>query len=371
MNSLVETMVDAAWLDITKKMERISGRIGDSFPHVSVNGRYDDNELDWWTNGFWPGILWMVYEETRNPAYRQIAESCENKLDRPLHDFEPLHHDVGFMWSLSSVASYKLTGNALSKRRALTAASHLAGRFNSKGNFIRAWNGTGKEGWAIIDCLMNLPLLFWASETTGDPRFMHIAQAHADTVMREFLLEDGSVHHVVVFDPHTGLRVGALGGQGYSAFSAWSRGAAWAVYGLTLAYGYTQNQRYLDKAIEVSRYVLKNLPADRVPPWDFKASEDQIWAKDSSAAACLASGLLEIAKYSQGEIAEYCHRSACDIMQSLYSNYFAHDSAEEGLLKKATVSFPDNRHIEVPVIYGDYFFIEALLKLKGRQTLFW
>lgn len=364
-------MVQAIWDHVKTKLERTSKRIGATFPHASIQGQYDNNALDWWTNGFWPGILWMLYEETGNVKYRQLAESCEQQLDEPLLSYEPLYHDIGFMWSLTSVASYQITGNEESRRRALTAASHLAGRFNYKGSFIRAWNGAGHEGWAIIDCLMNLPILFWASETTGDPRFKHIAEVHADTAIREFIQQDGSVHHIVAFNPHTGIREGALGGQGYAPDSAWARGAAWAVYGFTLVYGYTQQQRYLDAAIRVSRYVWANLPQDGVPPWDFRAPEDQIWAKDSSAAACLASGWLELAKYVQPEEAEeYCNRAG-KILSSLYTNYYAHQPNEEGLLLRATVSYPDNRFIEVPLIYGDYFFIEALLKMKGRKNTFW
>lgn len=146
------------------------------------------------------------------------------------------------------MAQFKLLGHEDSRRRAMTAASHLAGRFNPAGQFIRAWNQPERVGWAIIDCMMNLPLLYWASEETKDPRFRHIARLHADTTLREFLRLDGSTHHIVCFDPETGERQEALGGQGYDPNSAWSRGTAWAIYGMALSARYTGDQRYIDAA---------------------------------------------------------------------------------------------------------------------------
>lgn len=364
-----DSWIESAWTEITRKIDRTKDRLQDTFPHVSINGVYDDNALDWWTNGFWPGILWLLYRENKKPVYRDLAVSCEKKLEAPLYEFELLHHDIGFMWIPTSVANYKITGNPLSLRHALTAASHLAGRFNLQGRFIRAWNGDNAIGWAIIDCLMNLPILFWASETTADPRFRHIAIAHADTVMREFIQQDGSVHHIVSFNPETGERIEALGGQGYSATSAWSRGAAWAIYGFALAYKYTGKERYLQASKKIADFYLGQLPQDMVPPWDFRAPADQLWAKDTSAAACAASGLLEMARLDAD--GQHYHDSAIKTLQSLYLNYGSWNEDEEGLIKESTVSFPENRHVSVPVIYGDFFFIEAILKVKGQTNFFW
>lgn len=159
------------WKKIVSKVERTSKRIGDSFPYASVNGTYNTESNDWWTNGFWPGLLWLIYKDNTHADFRDLAVSVENQMDETLLGYEKLHHDVGFMWSLTSVVQYKLLGTEASRLRGLMAASHLAGRFNLKGQFIRAWNGENQQGWAIIDCLMNLPLLYWASETTNDPRF--------------------------------------------------------------------------------------------------------------------------------------------------------------------------------------------------------
>jgi len=364
---------EAVWAKIEAKISRTSRRIGATFPYVSIHGgKYNAADADWWTNGFWPGMLWMLYRETGEARYRDIAEACEAKLDEPLHSFDVLHHDVGFMWSLSAVADYKLTGSEQAKRRALTAASHLAGRFNPKGGFLRAWLGEGREGWAIVDCLMNLPLLYWASRTTGDPRFRHIAQLHADTALKEFLRPDGSAYHIVCFDPETGERTGALGGQGYAPDSAWSRGTAWALYGMALSHKYTGDVRYLDAAKRTAHYFVAQLPEDCVPYYDFRAPFEDGMGKDSSASAIAASGLLEIAALAPPSEASSYRRAACRILEALDAYYGAWDDPEEeGLLYMGTANFPKRAYVNVPIIYGDYFFMEAVAKLRGSYVSFW
>ena len=188
--------LDAAYQKSLDKITKISTRIGASFPHVCLDGHYNCEDPSFWTSGFWGGILWLAYRETHNEEFRTIAEQIEAQLQNPLHDFYDIHHDVGFMYLPTAVTNYLFTGNEESRRTGLIAASHLAGRFNFKGQFIRAWNhkvNPLSTGWAIIDCMMNIPLLFWASKETHDPRFYHIATAHADTVLKHFVREDWSV----------------------------------------------------------------------------------------------------------------------------------------------------------------------------------
>lgn len=360
-----------AWQYVLDKIERTHARIGDSFPLASYGGKYDDREPHCWTNGFWPGILWTVYRETKDERLRGIAESCEAKMDVPLQQYVELHHDNGFMWSLSSVANFKLTGNPQSRIRGLIAASHLASRFNLKGHFIRAWLYEGSEGLAIIDCMMNLGLLYWASEQLGDPRYRHIAHAHAEMTLNSFVDEDGAVRHIVRFDPETGERLEALGGQGFGPASAWSRGAAWAIYGFAGSYRYTKDERFLAAAKKTADFFLKHLPDDLVPPWDFRAPEDQIWAKDSTAAACAASGMLEIAALCGLDDGERYRNAGEAILKSLYENCTPEDPAEEALIVKGTGSFPSGYEVETPIIYGDFFFVEGIAKLRGNQEVFW
>ncbi|MFD0671066.1 glycoside hydrolase family 88 protein [Cohnella sp. GCM10027633] len=368
--------VEEARERIIRKVSRTSDRIGDRFPHASIDGQYRLEPASWWTAGFWPGLLWLVYRETGEERLKLLAESCEIQLDRVILDYDRLDHDIGFMWTLTSVARYKLLGSESAKRRGMLAANLLMGRFNSRGGFIRAWNpwkpGDDNAGWAIIDCMMNLPLLHWATRISGDPRYKHAAVAHADTVLNHFVRPDGSVNHIVVFDPDTGDRTEALGGQGYAPDSAWSRGTAWALYGLALAYRNTGQERYLQAAKNVAHFFIANLPEDRVPHWDFRIPPDVPRHRDSSAGACAASGLLLLSRLvPDGEKPLY-RDTAASMLHSLYANYGAWDrDDEEGLILHGTSHYPEGRNVDVPLIYGDYFFAEGIAQLAGREELFW
>ncbi|QAY68602.1 glycoside hydrolase family 88 protein [Paenibacillus protaetiae] len=368
--------LEQAWQRTVSKTMRSSARIGGGFPHASVNGRYVLEAPHWWTAGFWPGLLWLVYEESGREELRELAEICENRLDEVLHEYSRTDHDLGFMWTLTSVASYKLTQSEKSRRRALQAANYLAARFNLKGRFIRAWNpwqeGEDNSGIAIIDCCMNMPLLYWAAGTSGDPRYRHIAEAHMETVLAHFIRPDGSVYHIVKFDPVTGECTDRLGGQGYAPESAWSRGTAWALYGLALTSHHTGDRRYLDAAKRVAHYFITQLPDDYVPYWDFRTPPEVAKYRDSSAGACAASGLLLLAELA-GELEAGVYRRAGErMLESLYKHYGAWDDPEEeGLILHGTSHYPEGKHIDVPLIYGDYFFAEGLARLRGGHRIFW
>lgn len=368
--------MEQAWRDIGAKVDRTSRRIGARFPHASQGGQYVLEEPHWWTAGFWPGLLWLLYRESRDERLRSIAEECEAKLDAVIAGYYKLDHDIGFMWTLTSVARYKLTGEEESKRRALLAANLLIGRFNVQGRFIRAWNpwneNQDNRGWAIIDCMMNLPLLYWASETTKDPRYKHVAVLHADTVLKHFLRPDGSVYHIVTFDPETGERTGALGGQGYAEHSAWSRGTAWAIYGMALSCQYTGKREYLDAAKRTAHFFLSQLPEDQVPVWDFRIPEGVTPYRDSSAGACAACGLLLIADLVDPLEGRMYRAAAERMLYAMYKQYGAWgDEAEEGLVLHGTSHYPEQRNMDVPLIYGDYYFVEGISRLRGNRELFW
>ncbi len=204
---------------------------------------FDGNS--WWTGGFWPGLMWQLWAASKDTWFMDEAVRAEDLLTAEFRTFERLNHDVGFMYLLSCGARFKLTGDSRARVDALHAASLLMGRFNPAG-FIRAWNEPDRAGYAIIDCLMNLSLLFWASDITGDPRFANVARIHLDTTLRHFLRPDGSVCHIVEFDPLTGARLMERAGQGFCPGSAWSRGQAWGLYGFALAHMNTGDARYLD-----------------------------------------------------------------------------------------------------------------------------
>lgn len=367
--------VQEAWERTVAKVGRTSRRIGARFPHASVNGEYVLESAHWWTAGFWPGLLWLVYRDNKDEQLKQIAEECEVQLDQVIRDYDRLDHDIGFMWMLTSVARHKLLGEDSSRRRGMLAANLLSARFNLRGRYIRAWNpwkpGEDNSGWAIIDCAMNLSLLYWASETSGDPRFKHVAIEHADTVLEHFIRADGSVNHIVIFDPVTGEKLEVNGGQGYAPDSAWSRGAAWALYGMALSHRYTGEERYLHAAKRVAHFFLAQLPEDLVPHWDFRLPEGVTKYRDSSAGACAACGLLLLAELVRAEEAEAYRTAGERMLHSLYANYGAWDrDDEEGLILHGTSHFPEGRNIDVPLIYGDYFFVEGLAMLRGREGFF-
>ena len=237
MEEKVAVQSNQEWLDQTYdklliKMKAECERIGIMIPYTTgKDGKYYDVAttpgmgMDYWTNGFWPGMLWQMYEATSDEVYRKTAVDVEDRLNEALVEFEKLHHDVGFMYLPSAVANYRKTGDKEARRRGLAAASALASRYNLDGKFIRAWNddmlpavdlfgGGDLRGWMIIDCMMNIPLLYWASEETGDPRFKKIAINHAKTAQQYIVRPDGSCNHIVGFDPETGEYVSNPGGQG-------------------------------------------------------------------------------------------------------------------------------------------------------------
>ena len=228
-----------------EKIEKNISEIGLCFPHVAYKGKYNHEDKTFWTAGFWPGMLWLLYRETGNKDAKELAIRLEEEMDEILDGFITLHHDVGFMWLPSAVMDYKMTGSEQARIRGLKAASHLAGRFNLAGKFIRAWTdevNPHSKGWVLIDCMMNLSLLFWASKEMDDPRFYHIACEHIDTVLKHFLRDDYTVPHIVSFDPYTGERIETIRGQAMRTDTAWSRGQAWAIYGMIIAYRETERK---------------------------------------------------------------------------------------------------------------------------------
>ncbi len=355
---------------IVKKLEKTAPKIGARFPHVTTGGEFDEKPPHWWTNGFWPGILWMAYQCTKDEFYAKTAEEIEEKLDVVLDEFDLVDHDAGFIWMLSAGANYKINKNNDSRKRLLKAASFLSSRFNLKGNFIRAWNN--KDGWAIIDCSMNLTLLYLASGILNDNRFNHIARAHAETVLKHFVRPDGSVNHIVSFDLETGECTGSVAGQGAAADSAWSRGASWAIYGLSLAYRHLKDERMLSGAKRAADFFLANLPEDYVCHWDFRVERNPDTPRDTSAAACAACGILELAEHIGGSEGEGYRKKAYGILRSLTDNYSNLDNdVDQALLFGGTGNAPKNVDVNVGLIYGDYFYMEGISRLQGNKDIFW
>lgn len=354
---------------IMNKVEKNCAAIGAGFPHACKDDVYDDMHPSWWTNGFWPGMLWMAYQQSGDKKYAETAAEVEKKLDVVLDEFWRVDHDAGFIWLLSAGAQYRILKTEESKTRCMKAASFLASRFNLAGNFIQAWNS--QNGWAIIDCCMNLPLLYWASEVTGNPRFGQIAKAHANTALEYFVRPDGSVNHVLSFDPETGEFIESIQGQAASPTSAWSRGTAWAVYGLALSYRHTGEQKFLDGAKKVASFFLANLPEDYVAHWDFRVERKADTPRDTSASACTACGLLELAEHVPDCEKEVYRKAAVRMLQSLADHYSNLDNDKQCILREGTGHCTANQNVNVGLIYGDYFFMEAVSRLLGNRDIFW
>ncbi|MDO5425498.1 MAG: glycoside hydrolase family 88 protein [Eubacteriales bacterium] len=347
----------------------------------SENGFYHPIGNDDWTTGFWTGEIWLAYEWANDETLRRAAEiQVEDFLKRINEKHLVDHHDMGFLYTPSCVAAYKLTGSLHGREAAIKAADQLITRFHPIGEFIQAWGPMDEpENYRlIIDCLLNLPLLYWASEETGDPKYHDIAEKHLHTAMANVIREDASTWHTFFFDMKTGAPDHGATCQGYRDASAWARGQAWGVYGSAMAYRYTKEPRYIESFERVLGYYLEHLPSDMVPFWDLCFTDGDDQPRDSSSASIAACGLLEMAKYVDADRAAQYTKLAKQMMKALYDNYAVKDPAlSNGLVLHSTYSnhSPYNtcRHEGVDECnsWGDYFYMEALTRLSKDWNPYW
>ena len=375
--------VEETFKKVEAKMSRVTLRSRDKLADgVDADGVHKSVPAAAWTSGFWGGLNVLLYNYTKNEEYLKTARRSEELLDEARMDFCGLYHDVGFMWHILSGALYRLTSDKKSMNRNLHMAANLASRFvryeDVPGGFIRArnqeWQGIPVENLSIIDCLMNLPILYWASDLIGDDRFKRIAMDHADMALVDHLRDDGSVVHIAEHDRDTGELVRTHGGQGYCVGSSWSRGQAWALYGFTLSYIHTKEQRYLDAAKQVANYFIANCSDDWLPRVDFRAPSEPVMY-DSTAGVCAACGLIEIAKaLPENEGGMYMH-AAVNILKAIEKNFADYNPDRDDMITHGTVLYPNKpgqeKGVHISIIYADYFFTEALLKLLGEEFLPW
>ena len=342
-------------------------------PYASRDGRWIESPWNlgnsWWTAGFWPGMMWLMNALTPDEIFRQEALRTTELMTEEFRVYRHLNHDVGFMYLLSCGAKHKIDGDEQSKWDALHAASLLMGRFNPtatpRGGYIKAWDG---KDYAIIDCMMNLPLLYRATRETGDPRFAAVARIHADKAAKHFVRADGSCRHIVEFDPVTGDFVREHGGQGYCEGSSWSRGQAWALYGFTLLAMNTRDADDLVTAEKIAQYFAANIREDGLTDCDFRQPKD-VYRLDNIAGACAACGFLELAKLTGKN--EY--RAAGEtLLDGLIDHCVDFGDQYCGLLTHCTAAYhDDNVGTHTNITYGDYFFVEALCKVKGCDPMLW
>lgn len=335
-----------------------------------------------WTNGFWPGEVWLAYERTGDPIFmyagliivQSFLERIENKV-------EVDHHDMGFLYTPSCVAAYQLTGDEDARTAALLAADQLITRWKDKGQFLQAWgpNNSPDHHRLIIDCLLNLGLLYWAAEETGDEYYSEIAHQHIDTTLRYAIREDGSAYHTFFFDPQTGEPVKGVTHQGYKDDSSWARGQAWAVYGIAISYRYTANEEYKETFKKVLNYYLDKLPANLVPYWDLDFSEGSGEPWDSSASAIVICGLLEMADVSEEEESREYWKIASKLAKALIDTCAVKDAeTSNGLLLHGVYAkhspyngIKADNGVDECVSWGDYFYLEALTRLSGNWSPYW
>lgn len=347
----------------------------------SFDGFYEATENVEWTTGFWTGVIWLAYEHTGDEALKQAALiQVESFLERIEKKIDVNHHDMGFLYSLSCVAAYKLTGNEHAKKAALLAADHLAERYREKGQFLQAWGNPGepKEYRLIIDCLLNLPILYWATEVTGDGSYAEKAENHIRTAMKCVLRPDHSTYHTYFFDVETGEPAHGVTHQGNRNNSAWARGQAWGIYGIALSYRYLKDPSYIDLFFRVTDYFIQNLPEDLVPYWDFDFDTGSDEPRDSSAAAIAICGIYEMMKYlDPSQVKPY--KAAADRMLKALIDYCANtdDQVSNGLLLHGTYARDSkentctNRGVDECNTWGDYFYMEALIRLTKDWELYW
>jgi unsaturated chondroitin disaccharide hydrolase len=346
-------------------------------PPSSKNNVYEPTENTQWTSSFWTGMLWLAYEVTGDEKYRKVAEiqlkSFKERIEKRQHTD---NHDLGFLYTLSCVAAYRLTGNEEAKQTALEAAELLANRYFDKAGIIQAWGdlkNPEQRGRMIIDCCMNLPLLYWASEVTGDKKFYEMADSHANQAAKYIVREDASTFHTYYMDVETGEPRYGTTHQGYADDSCWSRGQAWGIYGFPLSYVYTGNWELIELSKKLTNYFLNRLPEDKVCYWDLCFTEGDE-ERDSSAAAIAVCGMLEIAKKLPltDELREVYENAAIKITKSLAENYTTKACPESnGILLHAVYGKPQKNGIDECCIWGDYYYFEALVRLSKDWRMYW
>lgn len=373
---MTKEVAELALKEALKKIDKLYEDMGGDFPsHASVNNVYQPVKNDMgWNTGFWSGILWLAYEATEDEKYRKMAESTlESFYVRMDEKLGVDNHDLGFVYIPSCVAAYKLTGNERAKEYALKAADYLCTRYHKNGGYIQAWGEMGKELRLIVDCMNNIPLLYWASEVTGDKKYYDIAYKHGQTTMKYAVREDGSAYHTYFFNPD-GTPDKGVTFQGAADDSSWARGQSWLISGLPLSYMYTHDEDMIYVWKCITNYFLNRLPKDNVAYWDLIFTDGDPEERDSSASAIAACGILQmLPNLSDDDPDKEVYAGAADkLMYSLFENYSTKDDPDSnGLLLHAVYGKPQNNGIDECNIWGCYYYMEALVNILKGTKAYW
>jgi unsaturated chondroitin disaccharide hydrolase len=330
------------------------------------DGSLITSRTDWWCSGFFPGSLWYLYEYSGDSNILEEAQKRTAALEK--EKFNKGTHDLGFMLYNSYGNGYRLMGDPQYRDILITGAQSLASRYNDTVGCIRSWDHGSWKFPVIIDNMMNLEYLFWATKVTGDSTYYNMAVSHTEKTIQNHFRDDWSSYHLVDFDPLTGEVIGRQTVQGAFDESAWARGQAWGLYGFTVAYRETGNENYLEVAKGITDFILNHpdLPEDMIPYWDFNAPEIPDAKRDASSAAIISSALLELQKYVDGDLADIYLDAAEKIIRTLSSPSYRSAPGENNnfILMHGVGSLPGNSEVDVPLTYADYYYIESLIKFR-------
>ena len=372
--------LEYALAEALKKIDKGIADHNGEFPTEASHGNVYNTmgNTGGWGTGFWTGILWHAYELTGDDKYKEAALGhIPSYTKRIVEKIGVNHHDMGFVFTPSCVAAYKLTGNEEAKRAAIMAAEHLCTRYHDKGQFIQAWGNVNDPNSyrLIIDCLLNIPLLYWTAEVTGDKSFDEKAYNHFNSTINVCCRADASTYHTYYFDPETGEPLRGVTHQGAFDDSAWARGQAWGIYGPMLTYIYKKDERALEIFKATTNYLLNYLPADYIPYWDLSFKDGDGEPKDSSTAAIAMCGMLEAVKYMDDSdpLKKLYINAIKHMMNSLIDGYLSKDIPESnGLLIHQVYAKPQGIGVDEHNIWGDYFYMEALHRMLDPEwKLYW
>lgn len=350
---------------MASSLENVEGKL----PKSIKDGKLETSGYQWWCSGFFPGVLWYLYEYNPTAEMKKYAEMYTQRVEKA--QFVTDNHDVGFMINCSYGNGYRLTGNKVYENTMIQAAKSLSTRYKPNVGLIRSWD-FNKKIWqypVIIDNMMNLELLMKVGKMVNDSTYINIALSHADNTMKNHFRPDYSCYHVVSYDTITGQPHIKQTHQGYADDSSWARGQAWAIYGYTMMYKESGKKDYLIQANNIAKYLMGHpkMPADKVPYWDFDCPDIPNTPRDASAAAIMASALIDLSQLNHDDFGNKCLAYAEDQIRSLTSPEYL---AEKGtncnfILKHSTGHKPGNSEVDVPLSYADYYYVEALMRLKN------
>lgn len=366
---------------LNEALNRIKSNLSDftyEFPDVnSVDLVYPASDNIKWTPGFWTGMVWLAYEMTGEDCFMEVGNEHVKSFTNRFNTKSGIDtHDLGFLYSLSCVASYKLTGDESARDIGLRAAEHLFGRYNDASGMIRSneWVGESENSIRIIiDCMLNLPLLYWAHEITGEKKYLYAAKNNAVQTANHLVRDDGSSYQVCHMDSVTGELIGQATHQGFNDTSTWSRGQAWGIYGFPLSYKYTGEAAFLDIAKAMTNYYLNRLPDDDIAAWDLIFTDNDA-QRDTSAASAAACGMLELAKYLPVTDLDRTiyEKAAVKILTKLAESYTTADVPESnGLLKHGVYGMKQKEGIDECTLFGDYYYLEGLTRLLKDSVSYW